>query len=85
MLCETAQTARPINRMVQPEAQAVAHTCNHCEDFENPVTPENGISLAYPVDASGLQIDLYLHHECAEAWSRDFDIPLSSHAKAFGQ
>jgi hypothetical protein len=58
----------------------VAHICNHCEDFEKPVTLENGISLKYPIygSASELQIDLYLHHHCAEAWSRDFDIPLPS-------
>jgi hypothetical protein len=58
----------------------VAHICNHCEDFEKPVTLENGISLKYPIygSASELQIDLYLHHRCAEAWSRDFDIPLPS-------
>jgi hypothetical protein len=63
----------------------VAHICNHCEDFENPVTADNGITVAYPVEASGLQIDLYLHHECADACSRNFNMPLSSHAKAFGQ
>ena len=61
----------------------MARICNHCEDFDDPVTPETGISIAYPVDH--LQIDLHLHHECAEAWSRDFDIPLSSYAKAIGQ
>lgn len=60
----------------------MAHICNHCEDFEKPVTSDNGISLKYPVNgaASELQIDLYLHHECAAAWSRDFNIPLPSHA-----
>jgi hypothetical protein len=36
----------------------VTHPCSHCEDFENPVTPENGISVKYPVD--GVEIDLYL-------------------------
>jgi hypothetical protein len=36
----------------------VTHPCSHCEDFENPVTPENGISVKYPVD--GVEIALYL-------------------------
>jgi hypothetical protein len=65
----------------------VAHTCNHCEDFKDPVTAENGISLSYPISGheGGLHIDLYLHHECADSWSRDFDISLLSHAKAVGQ
>jgi hypothetical protein len=56
----------------------VVYTCNHCEEGYEPVTPENGISLKYPVD--GLEIDLYLHHACAEAWSREFGVPLPSHA-----
>jgi hypothetical protein len=66
----------------------VARICNHCEDFENPVTAENGISVSYPIggpEGAAADIDLYLHHECADAWSRDFNISLSSHAKAFGQ
>jgi hypothetical protein len=64
----------------------VAQICNHCEDFKNPVTSENGIAIGYLVDkATGLEIDLYLHHDCAEPWSQDFGIPVSSHAKAIGQ
>ena len=62
----------------------VAHICNHCEDFDRPVTPEGGISIAFPIDAK-LRVDLYLHHECADAWAQDFDVSLSSYAKAIGQ
>jgi hypothetical protein len=62
----------------------VAHICNHCEDFTNPVTPESGTSVAYPIDAE-LHVNVYLHHECAEAWSQDFGLPLSLYAKAIGQ
>jgi hypothetical protein len=56
----------------------MAHICNHCEDFNKPVTPENGISLKYPVEnqPDGLELDLYLHDACAEAWSLAFDIPV---------
>jgi hypothetical protein len=61
----------------------VTHFCNHCENFESPVTSTNGISIAYPVDAE-LQIDVHLHNECAEAWSKDFDIPLALEARAVG-
>jgi len=68
--------------MVQPEAFFMAHICNHCEDFENPVTSENGTSLKYPVETQpgGLEVDLYLHEGCAEAWSRDFNIPVPPRA-----
>jgi hypothetical protein len=61
----------------------VAQICNHCEDFKNPVTSENGITIGYLVDeAAGLEVDLYLHHDCAAAWSNDFSIPISSQAEA---
>jgi hypothetical protein len=53
----------------------VTHVCNHCENFENPVTPTSGISIPFPVNAE-LQIEVHLHHECAEAWSKDFNMPL---------
>jgi hypothetical protein len=55
----------------------VSQPCSHCEDFKNLVTPENGISIKYPV--YDVEIDLYLHHECARSWSRDFGVPLPSH------
>jgi CheY-like chemotaxis protein len=58
----------------------VTHPCSHCEDFKNPVTPENGISVKYPVD--GVEIDLYLHQECAEAWSKQFGISLPQRRNA---
>jgi hypothetical protein len=61
----------------------VTYFCNHCENFENPVTSTNGISLPSPV-AAGVQIDVHLHHECAEAWSKDFNIPLALEARAVG-
>jgi hypothetical protein len=53
----------------------VARFCNHCENFENPVSPTAGISIPFPVNDE-LQIEVYLHRECAEAWSKDFNIPL---------
>jgi hypothetical protein len=57
----------------------VAHICNHCEDFENPVTAENGRSLNYPAHPreGDVQIELYLHHRCADSWSKDFGVQLS--------
>ena len=62
----------------------MAQICNHCEDFDRPVTPEGGISIAYPIN-SELHVNFYLHHECADAWSQDFGVALSSYAKAMGQ
>ena len=35
------------------------------------------VDIAFPVSAE-LQIEVYLHRECAEAWSKDFNIPLST-------
>jgi hypothetical protein len=58
----------------------VTHFCNHCENFENPVTPTSGIAIAFPVNAE-LQIEVHLHHECAEAWSKDFNIPLPTEVR----
>jgi hypothetical protein len=53
----------------------VTHICNHCEEGDKPpVTPENGISLKYPVE--GMELDLYLHHACAAAWPSQFVIPI---------
>jgi hypothetical protein len=60
---------------------------NHCENFENPVTPASGISVTFPVKTE-LQIDVHLHYECAEARSRDFNILLptgQTSATAAGQ
>jgi hypothetical protein len=58
----------------------VAHICNHCEDFENTVTAENGRSLNYPMTSpeGELQVELYLHHHCADSWARDFGVELSA-------
>jgi hypothetical protein len=56
----------------------VTHFCNHCEDFENPVTPTSGISVPYPLIA-GVCIEVHLHHECAVDWSKDFNIPKYSY------
>jgi hypothetical protein len=53
----------------------VTHFCNHCENFEDPVSLTTGISIPVRVSAE-LQIEVHLHHECAEAWSKDFNIPL---------
>ena len=59
----------------------MARFCNHCENFENPVTPTTGISIPYRA-TEGVQIEVHLHHECAEAWSKDFNIPLSTEGTA---
>jgi hypothetical protein len=49
--------------------------CGHCEDRNNLVTPQNGISVAYKI-AESLQIEIPLHNTCAEAWSLQFNIPI---------
>jgi hypothetical protein len=49
--------------------------CGHCEDRNNLVTPQNGVSVRYYV-IENLQIEIFLHNTCAEAWSQQFDIPI---------
>jgi len=49
--------------------------CGHCEDRNNLVTPQNGVSVAYYVIES-LQIEVFLHNTCAEAWSQPFNIAI---------
>jgi hypothetical protein len=53
-----------------------AKVCGHCEDQLNLVTPENGLSVIYNV-TENLEIAIFLHHSCAAAWSRQFNIPVS--------
>jgi CheY-like chemotaxis protein len=48
--------------------------CGHCENYHSPVTAENGLSLCYNVE-SDVKIKIFLHHDCAEAWSQSFNIP----------
>jgi hypothetical protein len=74
-VCCFAQIAYGIPGIFVSEVTVVTHFCNHCENFENPVTPASGISVPCPVGV-GAHIDVHLHHECAEAWSKDFNIPL---------
>ena len=58
-----------------------SHICGHCEDAYCPVTPENGLSVLYRVDEN-LDIEVFLHSRCVEAWCREFDVPLPAHASA---
>jgi uncharacterized HAD superfamily protein len=52
-----------------------AKVCGHCEDQLNLVRPDNGLSVIYNVTET-LEIDIFLHHSCAAAWSRQFNIPV---------
>jgi hypothetical protein len=49
--------------------------CGHCEDKNELVTPENGVSVNYEI-AESLQIEIFLHLTCAEAWSQQFHLPI---------
>src|SRR5271156_61708 len=59
----------------QQSRQPRAKICGHCEDQNNLVTPQNGVSVNYEI-AEGVQIEIFLHHACAEAWSQHFHIPI---------
>lgn len=82
LLCETAQIRLPGFLYFEPEVTSVTHFCNHCENFENPVTPASGISVPFLVNAE-LQIDVYLHRECAES-RKTSTSPLSMEQRALG-
>jgi CheY-like chemotaxis protein len=51
------------------------YVCGHCEDYDSPVTAENGLSLFYKVE-SDIKIEIFLHRECAGEWSQSFNIPI---------
>ena len=51
------------------------HACDHCEDLDNPVTPQNGFSLLYRA-TDEIEIEVFLHNSCAETWCRLFGIQL---------
>jgi hypothetical protein len=47
--------------------------CAHCEDRNNPVTPENGFNFRYRVTQAD-EIEMLLHDECAEKWASGFGV-----------
>ena len=49
------------------------HVCGHCEDSENPVTSESGVSITYHV-SDNLDVEVFLHRFCANSWSREFSV-----------
>ena len=51
------------------------HICAQCENAAYIVTPENGFSVRYPV-AENVDIQVFLHHKCAQDWSRAFNVEL---------
>jgi len=59
----------------QQSAEPGAKICGHCEDNNKLVMPENGVIVNYEI-AESVQIEISLHHACAEAWSRQFHIPI---------
>jgi hypothetical protein len=50
--------------------------CNQCEDENNLVTEENGVSLTYPI-LQNVQLTVVLHNDgCAAAWCTEFGLNL---------
>jgi CheY-like chemotaxis protein len=49
------------------------HLCGHCENRDNPVTSENGLSVSYNA-ADDIQSEVHLHHQCASEWSQRFKV-----------
>ena len=51
------------------------HTCGHCENQNNPITPQNGFSVKYRATEE-LDMEVFVHNECADACCRDFGVQL---------
>jgi CheY-like chemotaxis protein len=49
------------------------HLCGHCENRNNPVTSENGLSVSYNL-ANDIRSEVYLHHQCTSEWSQRFRV-----------
>ena len=49
------------------------HLCGHCENHDDPVTAENGLSVLYN-PANDVQSEVHLHHQCASEWSKRFNV-----------
>jgi hypothetical protein len=47
---------------------SVSNVCARCE---HPVTPEDGSRVVYAIDS--ISVRVYLHFECAAAWSLEFE------------
>jgi CheY-like chemotaxis protein len=53
------------------------HLCGHCENHDDPVTSENGLSVSYDT-VNDVQREVHLHHLCADNWSERFNVSPSS-------
>ena len=57
------------------------HLCGHCENHDDPVTLDNGLSVSYNT-ANDVQSEVHLHHQCANKWSQRFEVSLPNGAVA---
>jgi len=60
------------------------HLCGHCENHDDPVTPDNGLSVSYNT-ANDVRSEVHLHHQCASKWSQRFEVPLPNGAVAVSE
>lgn len=58
--------------------------CGHCENHDNPVTSENGLSVSYNA-ANDVQREVHLHHQCAGGWSQRLNDSLPNGAGAVSE
>ena len=50
--------------------------CNHCEDENNLVTQESGVSVSYAIEEN-VRLTVALHNDaCAQAWCSEFGLTL---------
>jgi CheY-like chemotaxis protein len=53
------------------------HLCGHCENLDDPVTSENGLSVSYNT-TNDVPREVHLHHQCAGKWPERFNVSSNS-------
>jgi CheY-like chemotaxis protein len=60
------------------------HLCGHCEEHDDPVTADNGLSVLYNAE-NDVQRKVHLHHRCAGQWSQRSNVSLPNGAAAVSE
>jgi CheY-like chemotaxis protein len=55
------------------------HLCGYCENRDDPVTAESGLSVSYKT-ANNVQSEVHLHYQCTREWSQRLNDSLLNRA-----
>jgi CheY-like chemotaxis protein len=58
--------------------------CEHCEEHDDPVTADNGLSVSYNAE-NDVQRKVHLHRRCAGQWSQRSNVSLPNGATAVSE